>query len=64
MALSATGRHDVRSISFDLDMPPWLEARANRLSVRSLSAVVRQLVRAAMDVEQQARPEQNGGAAA
>jgi hypothetical protein len=53
MALTSSGKQQTRSIAFDLDMIPWLEDRARRQSVESVSAIVRQLIRAVMDAERE-----------
>lgn len=44
----------VRTVSLDDDMPAWLAAEARRKST-SISTIVRQLVRAAMGAEAEAR---------
>ena len=53
MALTASGQQDTATVALDLDMRAWLQARAERQSVRSISAVIRQLIREKMDAEQQ-----------
>jgi hypothetical protein len=55
MALTSSGKQETRSIAFDLDMIPWLEEEARRQSVESVSAIVRQAVRALMEREQPAK---------
>lgn len=53
MPLTASGRQDTATVVLDLDMRAWLRERAERQSIRSISAVIRQLIREKMDAEQQ-----------
>jgi hypothetical protein len=57
MALTPSGRYVVRSVSLEPAQDAWLKERAKRLSVDSVSVIVRQAINAARDAEA-ARAEQ------